>query len=192
VIVQHMAKSVEHYGPPELGACAHYILGDVDLDPASCATANTLIHAKRFYTKEENGLALPWYGRVYLNPPGGRVEVEGKEYNSAAYWWSRLAAQWMAGAVDSALFVVFNLEILRYAQEFPTPHPLRFPHLFPLNRLDFYKPNPANPGEAIPQGQPGHPNAVVLLPGNVAQVGRFFHVFERWGLCFPGHATPER
>ena len=50
------AKCVDKYGP-------------FDLDP--CATmANA--KAPKFYTKEQDGLAQVWRGRVWMNPPYGR------------------------------------------------------------------------------------------------------------------------
>lgn len=46
-------------------------LGSFDLDP--CAPVNRPWDtAARHYTIRDNGLALPWQGRVWLNPPYGR------------------------------------------------------------------------------------------------------------------------
>lgn len=43
--------------------------GPFDLDPAA-DEANA--KAPEFYTREQNGLLLPWKGRCFLNPPYGR------------------------------------------------------------------------------------------------------------------------
>ena len=43
--------------------------GVFDLDP--CARPETA-KAPRWYTKVDNGLLLPWHGRVWLNPPYSR------------------------------------------------------------------------------------------------------------------------
>lgn len=43
--------------------------GPFDLDP--CATADNAKCA-RFFTKEDDGLAQRWSGRVFMNPPYGR------------------------------------------------------------------------------------------------------------------------
>lgn len=46
-------------------------LGQFDLDP--CSPENRPWDtAKKHYTIVDNGLSLPWFGRVFLNPPYGR------------------------------------------------------------------------------------------------------------------------
>lgn len=56
-------------------------LGHFDLDPCApiCRPWNT---AAAHYTIEDNGLAKPWHGRVWCNPPYGL---------EAAKWLARLA-----------------------------------------------------------------------------------------------------
>jgi hypothetical protein len=48
------------------------VLGEIDLDPASCEVAQARVQARTFYTLEDNGLHQSWHGRVYLNPPYGK------------------------------------------------------------------------------------------------------------------------
>src|SRR6516162_6897254 len=61
----------EWYTPPEYIDLARQVLGDIDLDPASCEFAQQTVKARNFYTKADNALTKPWHGRVWLNPPYG-------------------------------------------------------------------------------------------------------------------------
>lgn len=61
--------SDEWYTPPDIFAA----LGlEFDLDPCSPGKGHW-VPARDVYTKVDDGLALPWYGLVFMNPPfGGR------------------------------------------------------------------------------------------------------------------------
>ena len=50
------------------------LLGDFDTDPCA-ATIRPWDCARVNYTVEDNGLILPWKGRVWLNPPYGNVSI---------------------------------------------------------------------------------------------------------------------
>ena len=45
------------------------MLGDIDLDPASCEFAQQTVKARNYYTAADDGLKKQWRGRVWLNPP---------------------------------------------------------------------------------------------------------------------------
>lgn len=59
----------EWYNPPDIITRIWNVLGGIDLDPASCEKANSIVMAKYFFTKEDSGLNKDWFGRVFLNPP---------------------------------------------------------------------------------------------------------------------------
>lgn len=66
-----VGASVEWYTPPEF----FQRLGlTFDLDPAASFGA-PWVPARQFIIKEDDGLAGPWSGRVWLNPPYGPAGV---------------------------------------------------------------------------------------------------------------------
>lgn len=65
------SQTAEHYTPPELVAAVVACLGAIDLDPCS-NDGPPNVPATQHYTRTANGLAQPWTGRVYMNPPYGR------------------------------------------------------------------------------------------------------------------------
>lgn len=88
------------YTPRWLVELAREVLGDIDLDPASCAEANETVRARRFYTAEDSGLLHPWAGRVWLNPP----------YNSKTIqqFVAKLCGHVEAGDVSAAILLTNN------------------------------------------------------------------------------------
>lgn len=188
--VQLSAKSVEHYGPWFLGDMVRDVFGGpIHLDPASSTQANLLIGAERIYTEADNGLTRTWFGNVYLNPPGGRVKYGKKKVNSAALWYATLAHRFTAGLLTQAVFMVFNLELFRYAQGFQVRQPASFPLCYPKTRIDFWKPGPD--GFPVEQGSPGHPNALIYMGPHA---DRFKSVFSapRPGTDWQGGEIVER
>lgn len=71
------AVSVEWLTPPEILRR----LGEFDLDPY-CPPVMPWSTAKTMLTREHDGLAVAWRGRVWLNPPFG---------SEAAHWLKKLA-----------------------------------------------------------------------------------------------------
>lgn len=67
--VTNNSGHIEWYTPAEFVDAARTVMGGIDLDPASCADANKVIRAERFYGEADNGLAQEWSGRVWMNPP---------------------------------------------------------------------------------------------------------------------------
>lgn len=65
----------EWYTPLIYIDAAREVMGSIDTDPASCQIANQTVKATTYYTKELNGLTLPWSGNVWMNPPYGQPEI---------------------------------------------------------------------------------------------------------------------
>jgi hypothetical protein len=72
-------KSVEWYTPPEVFTA---LALSFDLDPAAPVGGVPWVPAARSFSPADDGLAQPWTGRVWLNPPYGR---------GVALWLDRLA-----------------------------------------------------------------------------------------------------
>lgn len=71
-LINQDSGSAEWYTPAEIIEAAARCMGGIDLDPASTAKANETVGANTFFTKDDDGLSLPWHGNVWLNPPFGR------------------------------------------------------------------------------------------------------------------------
>lgn len=72
------------------------VLGDIDLDPASCIGANRIVQAKKIYTEAENGLRYPWRGRIFMNPP----------YSQNKAFAEKLLSERQAGNIEQAILLV--------------------------------------------------------------------------------------
>ena len=69
--VHHSSESAEHYTPDVVLERVMRVMGDIDLDP--CADPNHNVPAVKHYAPpEHDGLAAPWKGRVFMNPPYGK------------------------------------------------------------------------------------------------------------------------
>lgn len=91
----------EWYTPQEYIDSARKVLGHFDLDPASSEHANTHhVCALNFYTKEDNGLARDWFGRVWMNPPYSQPLI--------TQFCEKLRADYESGDVIQAIALTHN------------------------------------------------------------------------------------
>lgn len=68
-VLDKRAARDEWYTPLDIIAMARTVMGTIDCDPATCALAQKTVDAKKYYTKEDNGLEHAWRGNIWLNPP---------------------------------------------------------------------------------------------------------------------------
>lgn len=156
---RHSSESFEHGTPPEIVEAARVVLGSFDLDPASCDKANGYVRAVEYMTREDNGFVQAWWGNVFLNPPGGLMELDtGRPVfiktkkraactvtgacglppghvhknvgSSSGAWWKKLAREYSEMRIRAGIFIGFSLEILQTTQADPQGLPL--PLDFPI------------------------------------------------------------
>jgi hypothetical protein len=189
---RHSSESADHYTPAFIVNAAREALGgSITLDPASCAEANKWIKADTIYTRKQDGFVRPWYGNVFLNPPGGLSDNkqrpvklhcretgacglsvphthEGVEPSQKKWWW-KLVREYASGRVKQAIFVCFSVELLQNTQ-CNTPEgcllPLDFPICFPKKRVSYVK-----PGGGVGKAPP-HASCIVFLGRNDATDAR--------------------
>jgi len=166
---KHSSESVEHYTPSEYIEAARSVMGAITLDPASTHEINTnLVKATEFFDEKRNGFSKPWFGNVFLNPPGGCCDAFGRRVkhgkSSQKMWWRKLALEWLHRDVDEAVFIGFSLELLQMTQieGDGVPIPLDFPLCFPSQRMRFL--TRGVDGKLSPGTQPTHANVIVYLP----------------------------
>lgn len=121
--VHYSSETPEWYTPSHIIARVIKTLGAIDLDPCSNSHESPNVPALSYYTKEDNGLAREWRGRIYMNPPYGREIVE---------WVRHLVREWVAGRVTEAVALVPARTDTEWHGELR-----QFPRCFVRGRLKF-------------------------------------------------------
>lgn len=121
-------------------------LGEFDLDP--CSPINRPWDtARKHYTIEDNGLLMPWNGRVWLNPPYG---------NQIHHWLHKAALH------KNCIALIFARTDTQAFQDyvFNAAHAI----IFIKGRLSFYHANGLKAGTA------GAPSALVSYDANNSEI----------------------
>jgi hypothetical protein len=109
--VHFSSATPEHYTPPKVIDAVVECLGEIALDPCSDITAT--VPATQRYTEKDDGLALPWAGTVYMNPPYGR-DIDD--------WVAKLCEEHAAGGVTEAIALLparTDTQWFRRLRDFP-------------------------------------------------------------------------
>lgn len=199
---RHSSESNEWGTPVPVVEAGRETLGGIDLDPFSSESFNERVKATLFYSS--NGFDAPWMGRCFVNPPGGFVDAHGRPCiiatktrrgcgetgacglplghrhegieSSQKRAWQKLAGEYMADRVTSAVFVCFSIELLQTTQVNPAgPIPLEFPICYPSRRLA-YTDETGKPGRS-----PTHASCVIFLPPRTGGAACFQQAFRDIG-----------
>lgn len=111
----------EWYTPQAITNKVVQVLGEIDLDP--CSNSGKTIPAFIHYTKQDDGLARDWAGRVYMNPPYGR---------EIADWVEKLCEEYESGRVSAAIALVPSRTDTEWFRRFA-----EYPRCFIWGRLKF-------------------------------------------------------
>lgn len=114
-----VGATIEWYTPPDLFDA----LGlEFDLDPAASPSPFARVPAAESYHRIHNGLAQPWSGRVWLNPPYGPtlpdfVARMCQHRNGVMLAASRTETRWWQMAAQSADAVCLLRERLHFIRD---------------------------------------------------------------------------
>ena len=151
--------SDEWYTPADYIEAARRAMGSIDLDPATCEMAQTVVNADVYLTKMDNGLGARWLREnVWLNPP----------YSNSQVWIDKLLREVDGVFVKQAIVLVNNATETAWFQSLLARSTVV---CFPGRRLQFWRHDHSNVGAR--QGQ-----AIFYIGPNDAA---FIAEFEQFG-----------
>lgn len=131
----------EWYTPSEYIEAARRVMGEIDLDPASCEVANRTVKARQIFTKDDSGLEKIWRANaLWMNPPYAADLVR--------QFAQRFAQYVSCGHVKEGIVLVNNATETRWFLEMVT---VCTAVVFPTGRVRFLDPS-GMPGAPL-QGQ---------------------------------------
>ena len=167
----HSSNTNEWYTPSRYIEAARAVMGGIDLDPASCLKAQETVKATEWHGEPYDGLLMPWWGRVWMNPPYGRRNGKSNQ----AVWTERAVAAANDGEVDQAILLVNSETSCAWFQSL-----WGYPICFTDHRIRFIDAN------GVEQRSPTQGNAFIyipdyLTPGYEDSVSRFVDAFTEFG-----------
>lgn len=139
---RHSKKEIRWGTPSDIVERARRVMGSIDLDPCSSIAFNEVVKADKFYSLDdmgENGLELPWFGNVFVNPPGGHVRD----------FWRKLHNE----PHIQFIWIGFSLEQLALLAD-EAHHPFDYSWCIPRKRVKFNRHDGFS-------GSPTHSNYIV-------------------------------
>lgn len=158
----HSAATPRWGTPADIVERARLVMGGLDLDPCSSDSFNEVIKAPNYYSiddRGENGLELPWFGKVFVNPPGGLVKQ----------FWRKA----MSEPIEQMIWVGFSVEQLALLAD-EAVHPMDMSFCVLRKRLRFTR----HDGYS---GSPSHSN---YLAGYRVKHTKFVEQFSPLGRIY--------
>ena len=118
----------EWYTPESIINLVYNVMGNIDLDVASSDIANKTVKAKKYYTKESDGLVQKWYGNVFMNPPYSAKLIQ--------QFAEKLVNE--RDNIDQAIVLVNNATETKWFKKISQ---ISSAVCFPVGRVKFYAPN---------------------------------------------------
>ena len=98
---------------------AREVMGSIDLDPASCAKANSIVRATHFFELPQDGMKENWEGNIFCNPPyskiGGKSQVR--------LWFEKLINEYEQGLVKQGILLANVATATSYFQDYLSEKP---------------------------------------------------------------------
>ena len=155
--VHFSSETTEYYTPQVVIDAVLVCLGEIDLDPCSNDRDHPNVPAAQHYTRDDDGLAQEWRGRIYMNPPYGR-EIDR--------WIEKLCFEHEAGHAIEAIALVPSRTDTQWWFRLRD-----YPVCFVAGRLNFVGSDNSAP----------FPSAIFYLGENI---GAFYRVFNELGDCW--------
>lgn len=95
--VMGSSASPEWYTPPHIIELTLRLFGEIDTDPCSNSKDTPNVPANLLYTKDDDGLAQEWRGKVYMNPPYGK---------KIPNWVNAVVLKYKRGEIDGAILLL--------------------------------------------------------------------------------------
>lgn len=157
----HSSATVEWYTPSQYIEAARAVMGSIDLDPASCDTANKIVKAALYFDVQTNGLDKTWSGNVFMNPPYGR--------GGQALWSKKMIDQYVAKNVTQGIMLLNAATDTKWFQQL-----WQYTICFVNERIRFVS------EDGVQKHSPTHGNVFVYL-GPDAGKQRFISEFKKFG-----------
>lgn len=153
------SESDEYYTSQLLLDAVLKCLGEIDLDPCCNNHISPNVPARQYFTAKQDGLAQPWSGRVFVNPP----------YTSTvSLWVEKLCTEFESGNVTEAIALVGSQTDTQWFRRLRC-----YPRCFLSGQLKF---SGTENSARFP--------AVVFHLGSSAGFDRFFDAFQKLGDIF--------